>query len=123
MRAKYDKPHLPAQEQKLYAALAEWSQSEKPMLLFWYVTHSQRTGDYTYKVEPLSDGLDEAHYVDLQAGTCSPCKGFAARQTCSHLKAMAVRSRIEFSIRNPESTGDEATPEPRRYTPRRMVDL
>lgn len=88
------KPHLEKSEYEAYQRLLEWTDSAKPLALLTYIIEAKRT-DTGWRV-PSKGGVG-FYDIPEDLSACSPkCDGFRARKYCNHLKAMALRSQIEF---------------------------
>jgi len=106
-RQKCRREHLEREELAIYNTLKEVWGHKRPLKLVWYMFNAELLLDGTYRVP--SYGKEREHIVDLEKGTCSKCEGFDIHNSCSHLTALALRSRMEH--RKPKTTTNNNEPE------------
>lgn len=89
------KPHVERTEYAAYEKLLEWTESNKPLALLVYVLEAKKTATGWRVPSKTAPGGYYDIPEDLSACD-SKCEGFRARKYCNHLKAMALRSQIEY---------------------------
>lgn len=100
---KCKKAHFPnTEESRIYELLMSLTGSKTHALkIMWYVlnsTYDRETDTYHVPSFTAEGEVDNTiHIVDLEANACSDCLGYQRfGDSCSHLRAMRIRSQMEF---------------------------
>lgn len=95
-RVRRERATLDLNESEIYWSLVgELEEIDRPLALLWYIIKAEYLGDECWRVPSKSDP-SVFYETDLSRHWCS-CPRASHVNACGHLKAMLIRSRIQFA--------------------------